>query len=493
MRIKSVLPRLPQLRNMMAVIVILAMAVGCAPAATVTEPPAPAVQATNTQPVVAAQTDTPAVAQPSATVAIEATATNAPAQVPQATLDLANLSPDIPDPDKPVTVTFASWVGSGQAWQDLAKKFNELHPNITIEFQDVPAEEITTKLLTQVAGNNPPDVAFLDSSAVGQFATRNALVDLGSYISKSKAVDINDYVPAYLQAAKVNDKVYGLPIDAETTGLFYRTDLFEAAGLDPQKPPTTWDEFEAAAKALTQPDKKQYGFAIFAPEAAYYWYPWLWQAGGDLMTPDGSDIAFDSPAGKKAAEFYVGLKNYTPPDLLNSNSWDGRVAFANGTVAMYEAGAWFAGTLQSEFPDENGKWATAPLPKDQRCATTIAGDTLVIFQLSKNKDAAWKWIEFVSAPENMTLINLGTKDAPTTLLPPRQSLLNDPKTFEANPVLKGFADNMECAVTSVANQSKWPEIENSLNENLGKAIYGELDAATAIDEAAKEARDILKQ
>src|SRR5262245_14059687 len=91
------------------------------------------------------------------------------AQDAEATPDLGNLSPGIVVPDEPVTVTFASWVGQGEAYQQLAAQFHELYPNITIEFQDVPAEEMRTKRLTQVAANNPPDVAYLDASSVGEF------------------------------------------------------------------------------------------------------------------------------------------------------------------------------------------------------------------------------------------------------------------------------------------------------------------------------------
>jgi ABC-type glycerol-3-phosphate transport system substrate-binding protein len=159
---------------------------------------------------------------------------------------------------------------------------------------------------------------------------------------------------------------------------------------------------------------------------------------------------------------------------------------------MYEAGAWFAGTLQSEFPDIEGKWATAPMPTDERCATTIAGDAVVIFEASDNKDAAWKWIEFISAPENMAMINLGTPEAPTTLLPPRKSLLDDPATLENNPVLSGFADNMECAVTNIIEQPNWGEMETVLNEALGAAIYGETDPATALQQAAEEAEGLAQ-
>lgn len=415
------------------------------------------------------------------------------AQEGEGELDMGNLSPGIPAPEEPVTVSFASWVGGGATWQMLAEQFQALYPNITIEFQDVPFEEIRTRLLTQVAANNPPDVGFLDAVTVSEFASRGALVNLDPYIAESLAVEIDDYVPAFLTAATFEGSIYGLPIDAETTGLFYRTDLFEAAGLDPNDPPDTWEEFRAAAEALTNPDERQYGFIMFAPEAAYYWYPWLWQAGGDTLAPDGLDILWDSEAGQRAAEFYVGLTQFTPPDFWNSNSWDGRVAFAEGSVAMYVAGAWFAGVLQNEFPDIEGMWAMAPLPADQQCATTIAGDALVMFEGGDNHDAAWKWMEFVSAPENMRLLNLGTPDAPATLLPPRRSLLEDPATFENNPVLEGFADSMECAVVAEVVQPRWPEVEILLNEALARAIYGEVDAATAIQEAAVEAEALLAE
>ena len=65
----------------------------------------------------------------------------------------------------------------------------------------------------------------------------------------------------------------GLPFDGESTGLFYRTDLFQAAGIT--SPPTTWEELQADAAKLTIPSKKQYGWIIFGPESAYYWYPFL--------------------------------------------------------------------------------------------------------------------------------------------------------------------------------------------------------------------------
>jgi multiple sugar transport system substrate-binding protein len=326
---------------------------------------------------------------------------------------------------------------------------------------------------------------------VVDFASRNALLEFGPYAEKSTAVKVDDYVDAFLNAAIWEDKLYGLPYDGESTGLFYRTDLFEAAGID--KAPETWEEFEEAAAALTDPEQRTYGFILFATEAAYYWYPWLWQNGGELLSEDGSEIVFNSEEGKEAAEFYVGLAEYSPVDYLNSNSYDGRIAFAEGQVAMYIAGAWFAGGMQSEFPDIEGKWAAAPLPERKQCATTIAGDTLVIPASSENHDASWKWIEFLSAPQNLALWTVGTPENPSTLLPTRKSLLEDPAIFQNNPVLEQFAQQMECGVTSAAPNPRYGEVESILNDALGRAIYGEVDASTALDEAAQEGQAILDQ
>ena len=437
------------------------------------------------QPTEAPPAPTEAPVATEAPVVTKAPATEAPTEAPV---------------EEPITLTFASWVHTAEeddAWEVMAREFNALYPHITIEFVDVPFEEMHDKLLTQIAANNPPDAAYIDGGTVGEFGQRGALVKLDDYIANSEIIDLDDYVPAFLQAATVAGSYYGLPIDGETTGLFYRTDRFEEADLDPTKPPTTWEEFQQYAEQLTDAANNKYGYIVFATdyESSYYFLPWLWQAGGLALNPDDpNDVVFDSEAGQKAANFYVNLKNYSPPDFLNSNSWDGRVAFANGDVAMYMAGSWFAGVLLSEFPDATGLWATAPLPQDERCATTVASDHLVVFSGSKNQEAAYRWIEFVSKPENMATLNLGTEEAPSTLLPPRISLLEDPATYTNREVLKGFADAMRCAFVETAVQEKYYLVDEALFAHLNMAFYGEYpDGAAAVIEAAKEAEAKLAE
>jgi multiple sugar transport system substrate-binding protein len=394
----------------------------------------------------------------------------------------------VPEPTEPVTITFASWVGSDPTMQKFADEFHKEHPNITVKFENIPAEQASDKLTTQIAGNNAPDAAYIDASATANFASLGALVNLDDYIARGDIVKPDDYVEAFKTFTTYDGSLYGLPFDGESTGLFYRTDLLKAAGID--HPPTTWEEFQADAQALTQPDKRQYGYELFAPESAYYWYPWLWQAGGQLLSDDGKTVLFDSAEAKHAADFYVGLTKYAPADYLNSNSYDGRVAFANGQVGMYMAGAWLAGTLTSEFPKIDGKWDTAPLPEGSAgCATTIAGDALVLFNQSDNQDAAWKWIEFLSKPENLAEWTYGSKNG--TLLPTLTSLLDSPQLVKEKPILQGFADAMKCGVSNVVANPKWPQVEKVLNDELGSAMYGDKSPSEALDDAANQAQDIL--
>ena len=394
----------------------------------------------------------------------------------------------VKDPTEPTTVTFFSWIGNQPEMKKMAREFHEEHPNITIKFENVPAEQAGQVLSTRIAGNNAPDVAYVNASDTADYASRGAAVDLQNYIERSEVVNPDDYVEAFKTFVTYDEKLWGLPMGGETTGLFYRTDMFEAAGIE--GPPTTWEEFEATAAALTDEAAGTYGYELFATESAYYWYPWLYQAGGDLLSEDG-EILFTSDEAKEAAEFYVGLTEYAPADYLNSNSWDGRVAFAEGQVGMYMAGAWFAGTLTDEFPDIEGKWATAPLPEGPAgCKTTIAGDSLVMMEQTDHPDAAWLWMEFLSQPEILARMTYETEG---TLLPPLTSLLEGEEITQEKPVLQGFIDLMSCGVASTVSNPKFPRVETILNEELAKAMYGEQSAEEALENTAQQAEAILSR
>jgi multiple sugar transport system substrate-binding protein len=390
-------------------------------------------------------------------------------------------------PKQATTITFVSWVGSQPSMQRLAAEFHKKYPTITVNFINTSADSEEQKLTTMVAGGSPPDAAYVDSGTVGDFASRGVLASLNPYLAQSKMVKASEYIPAFRAMATYKGQMYGLPFDGESTAIFYRKDLFQAAGITTL--PRTWAQFQADAKALTDPAKKQYGFALFGQEAAYYWYPWLWSAGGHLVSANGKQILFDSPAGQADANFYLGLRRYSPPDYWNSNSYDGRVAFPNGQAAMYEAGSWFGGTMEQEFPKINGKWGVFPIPVDKRCATDIAGDSLVVFKGSPNADAAWLWIEFLSQKKNVELWNAGTKSS--TELPPVTSLLDSPQTYRLNPWLRGFSADMKCGFSETGRVAQWGQIEQNLDQQFTKVIYGKITPAQALSQAASQARGVI--
>jgi multiple sugar transport system substrate-binding protein len=156
---------------------------------------------------------------------------------------------------------------------------------------------------------------------------------------------------------------------------------------------------------------------------------------------------------------------------------------------MYMAGAWFAGTLEDEYPKIDDKWAAAPLPQGTAgCKTTIAGDALVIFGKSAKQDAAWKWLEFLSDKENMAE---WTYKSTGTLLPPRLSLIDSPELVKEKPVLSTFADQMKCGVNyNIANKA-WPKVSDELKKQLGNAMYGDQTADQAIDNTVATGNRLL--
>jgi ABC-type glycerol-3-phosphate transport system substrate-binding protein len=106
-----------------------------------------------------------------------------------------------------------------------------------------------------------------------------------------------------------------------------------------------------------------------------------------------------------------------------------------------------------------------------------------------NPDAAWKWVEFLSQPDNLAEWTYESPEG--TNLPPLTSLLESPQLTEEKPVLEGFAELMKCGVASTVSNPKFPRVEEALNEELGAALYGQQSADEAIDKAATAGEEIL--
>jgi len=163
----------------------------------------------------------------------------------------------------------------------------------------VNSDNTLQKVLTAVRGGSPPDIAYLYGSWAPNVAQIPQVVNLTQVVQRP-GVNWNDFWTGERAVATVNGKVVGIPALVDNLAVVYNKTLFAKAGLQPPGPGWTWQDFVADAKKLTNPAIKQFGTAYVTPgteDTVWHWEPLLWEAGGQLLTPDNKKAAFDSAAG----------------------------------------------------------------------------------------------------------------------------------------------------------------------------------------------------
>ena len=244
-------------------------------------------------------------------------------------------------PAAKVTFTLTTWVGEdeGKELQTLVlDKINASQSEFEIVHQPAPADYYT-KLQTGLAGGTAADFAWLSQEYIAGYASKGALLDLTDLLKNvdNPAADVSKYFPDVVKTAEYQGKVYGLPWIAQPVLLYYNPKgLFDAAGIAYPDDTWTWDKLTSTAKALTKGD--QYGLT------ANGWPPvhmFIWQAGGEVITPDLASSPVDSPEAIKGEEFYKSLifnKACCPTeDTIAAEGFD--TMFKAGKVAMFFGGA----------------------------------------------------------------------------------------------------------------------------------------------------------
>jgi multiple sugar transport system substrate-binding protein len=267
------------------------------------------------------------------------------------------------------------WGGGHEeaALQSAINQYEHLNPKIHITQTPVTND---AKILSAITGGNPPDIIDLGTSLqLGAWATQGALTPLGSYISASK-LNVDQYVPDALKPVTVNGQVYALPFMDFTTGLLYNKKLFAAAGLNPNKPPTTLEELTADAKKLTKqaPNGKitQLGFAPNWPGpdqgqvCPLESYGWLF--GGQWYNASTKKVTPDSPANVAALSWETDfVKQYGAQNIANFISSSGAYLtasdpFESGKLAMVFDGPWAIAFIKANVPNLTSSIGVAPFP-----------------------------------------------------------------------------------------------------------------------------------
>lgn len=391
------------------------------------------------------------------------------------------------DADSASSNTVTAWVMGTGAWQEyyqkLADRFNQEHQDVQVKVEFIPWEQGHDKLVAAATSGAGPDVTTDGGRWTAELAAMDALHPLDEFINDAYK---QDFVDAAWSTTQWKGKTWGIPQGFTTTGLFYRTDWLQAAGLT--APPKTWEEFRTAAKKMTQGNR--FGFGLVGDnsmETTMFWTPFLWQAGGEILTPDLKQAAFNSPSGVEALQFYVDLyrtDKVAPQGALSAKRNDSHTMFTNGIAAMTTTGPWFFAEIKKNQP--NLPYAVAPYPIGKQAASLATTDHIVMMKTAKNKQNAWKWIDYVTNKEHAQEWSkfIGFN-------PYRKSGLNDPN-FTTDPNFKVLIDEAQNA-KSYPTLPEWPQIDDAIANAVQEALAGKKSPKEALDHAAKKVNDILAQ
>jgi multiple sugar transport system substrate-binding protein len=377
--------------------------------------------------------------------------------------------------DARTLVDFWAIGSEGEQVLHLVREFEQENPGLQVRVQQIPWNAAHEKLLTAFAGDATPDVCQLGNTWIPEFATLGALEPLDERVAKSEVVRPADYFPGLWETNRFDGKVYGVPWYADTRLLFYRSDLLKAAGY--AQPPETWDEWLGAMRAIRE--RAETGrYALLIPTNEWE-QPSIFalQTGTQMLRDDGRYGNFRSTEFRQAFEFYVGLfAEGLAPAKRNteiSNVWE---EFGRGYFAMYVTGPWNIGEFRRRLPAEmQDKWATAPLPRPRGAEHSISqagGCGLVLFRQSKNQDAAWRLIEFLSRPEQQVEFYKLTGN-----LPPRETAWTHGK-LEQDPKVQAFHAQLE-HVAPLPRVPEWEQITTKIMQ-AGQAVIAGLKT---VDEA----------
>jgi multiple sugar transport system substrate-binding protein len=302
------------------------------------------------------------------------------------------------------TITF--WDNNGgvrtDIWKQIIADFEKKNPDIKVKYVGIPAASAQSKYDTAIQGGGLPDVGGVGTAVLAEVAVQGALEPLDSRL-KSSALNgkLSQNLLDVSKSAGGGDTLYQIPTSANNGTLWYRTDLFKAAGLDA---PTTWSKFYAAADKLTDKAKNKFGFTIRGGEGSIA--PALDAVYGQTGITsfwNGDKTTVNDPKNVAALAKYVALfKKDTPSADLNNDFTKMVAQWDSGTIGMlsHNLGS-YQDHLKALGADKFKGIPNPTLDDGTRVQISNPVDGLSLFKSSKNKEAAWKFIEFaVSAAEN---------------------------------------------------------------------------------------------
>jgi multiple sugar transport system substrate-binding protein len=377
-----------------------------------------------------------------------------------------------------------SWL----ATKEMVKAYKEKAPNVEFALSEFDLPQINDKVnLDFQAKKGEYDIVWMNSAqTVGYWSEANIVVPLDDMVSKS--YDLDDFLKLARGIGTMKDKLYGIAIMIEDRMFVYRKDLLEGAGL---QVPTTVDEMIAAAEKLNDPSKNQFGFSQrnrSGSSAAFDWTGWLYGYGGTVFDKD-YQTQLKTPEAKAALDAFLAINKLSSPA---SNRSYGEIVkeLQTGVAAMANDVTIITPLLEdpkeSQFAGKFG-YAVAPAgPKGPRPETSA--HLLAISSLSKQREPAWQFIEWMTSKENnKPWIFAGGAAF-------RESMYKDPEITAKYPQYTLYKDILDKGNPDYVPRVKASaEILTKLGEEINAAVVGVKPADQALSDADASVAAILKR
>lgn len=293
------------------------------------------------------------------------------------------------------TITVWAWDVALKQLQASAEKFQETHPDVQFQFEEMGTDQIYTKLATTLStGKGLADVILIEGEQVSGYANKYP----EGFADMSDIVNPDDFLPVKIGEVSANGKIVGFPWDAGPVALFYRRDYFAQAGVNAEDI-KTWDDFIEAGKKVTETCKTPSGEPVkmlpIAPNGSNFWKLLMVENGAGFFDAEGN-TAVNSPEAVECME--MAKKIYDAGIALNYTDWsEYEGVVVNESVATIPEAVWMIGTIKDKGPDQSGKWGVMSLPVfpgDEPSGSTNGGSDIVIPAASANVDIAKEFVQF---------------------------------------------------------------------------------------------------
>jgi multiple sugar transport system substrate-binding protein len=301
------------------------------------------------------------------------------------------------DSGKPLTV--AIWDNNQlPGLKEIIEDFTT-ETGIEVEIQMVPWDQYWTLLEAGAQGGDLPDVFWMHSNYSQKFMSNDILLDLTDKVAQSSTVDMANYYQDIAELYQYDGKIYGIPKDYDTIGLWYNKTMFDEAGISYPDETWTWDTFAEAAEKLTKADGSQYGFTSPASFNQDGYYNLIYSMGGSVLSEDKTKSMWNSEETVAAMNWwYDNLVTKAMPtqQVMAENTPD--VMLGSGKAAMVFEGSWMIAAMKgNEYIVSNCDVAVLPKAEDGTRISIYNGLGWSAAADTAHPDEAWKLIEYLGS------------------------------------------------------------------------------------------------